>query len=379
MSLLRVLALLCAASVSSTGEQPRAITLLPSDRLVPPKAGPLDATFTHNGRIAVQSDGIVSHQRFVSLWSVNERRWLKSVPIVSRTPTRKGRWTNCSRITYLPSSNSLVVCGSPAQLLVVDADSLEVKREIALDSATETYDFAVLESHDSVYAIGITRGSGLTLTKYAVSTGSIGRRNEISGLDDSYPASITALERGAGAEVGIYAPERGSRHEAIVICEEDGAISCRGIETRDGVGQLAFQGDQTALFVSSSFADRRSGSRHHCISKLSTTTFRTEEHAYCADTGVHYAATVIGKRYVLGYSGFATYGWLTENTKELEDSVSVWNAQSGQLVAAARFPKLLAQSTQSSVRIVADASGEATFLVFNRLGTEILVFDLSKL
>src|SRR5262245_8279794 len=123
MSLVRVLTLLCAASVSLTGEQPRAITLLPCDRLVPPKAGPLDATFTHSGRIAVQSDGIVSHQRVVSLWSVNERKWIASVPIGSRTPTRRGRWVNCGKITYLPSSNSLIVCGSPAQLLVLDADN----------------------------------------------------------------------------------------------------------------------------------------------------------------------------------------------------------------------------------------------------------------
>ena len=247
MPLLRVLALLCAASVSLTGEQSRVISLSPSDHLVPPKAGPLDATFTHGNRIAVQSDGIVSHQRFVSLWSVNERRWIASVPIVSGTSARKGRWIDCGRIYYLRSSNSLVVCGSPEDLLVLDADSLEVRREIVLDKGTDTYDFALIESNDSVYTIGYARGIGLTLTRYVLSSGIIDRRNEISGLDDSYSASVSAIEKGTGAEVAVYAAERGNTHKAIVICEDSRVISCRSMETRDGVGQLEFQGERAAL------------------------------------------------------------------------------------------------------------------------------------
>lgn len=132
-------------------------TISPVERLVPPIAGPLHATFTYDGRIVVLSDGIASHQRSLSLWSGQEHKWLLSKPVGLETPSQKGRWVDCGITAYVSSSNSIVVCSDPSHLLVLDADTFEVKREIALDKWTNTYDFVASEKGEYIYVVGLTR------------------------------------------------------------------------------------------------------------------------------------------------------------------------------------------------------------------------------
>ena len=132
-------------------------TISPVERLVPPIAGPLHATFTYDGRIVVLSDGIASHQRSLSLWSGQEHKWLLSKPVGLETPSQKGRWVDCGITAYVSSLNSIVVCSDPSHLLVLDADTFEVKREIALDKWTNTYDFVASEKGEYIYVVGLTR------------------------------------------------------------------------------------------------------------------------------------------------------------------------------------------------------------------------------
>jgi hypothetical protein len=96
----------------------KVLEISPAESLVLPVAGPLDATFTHDGRFAVLSDGIASTQRYLSLWSTHEHKWLLSKTIGFETSSSKGRWIDCGRTAYLASSNSIVVCSSPTKLLV---------------------------------------------------------------------------------------------------------------------------------------------------------------------------------------------------------------------------------------------------------------------
>jgi hypothetical protein len=371
-------ALLFCLTLSANPEQRSVAAISPVDRLVPPVVGPLDATFTHDGRIVIQSDGITSHQRSLSLWSSQERKWLLSKAVGLETPAQKGRWINCARTTYIRSSNSIVVCGSPGHLLVLDGDTFEVKREIGLDKWTNTYDFVASEDGERVYVVGLTRGKGVSLTQYAFSTSTLVRQSILPELDDCYPISLALALNGASVDLAIYGSVGGGSYGVIAVCQDHDTLSCRSIRSKNGVGQLEFSTSGNALFVSSSFADRSLGSRHDCIRRLSVATLQVNQHAYCTEYGAHYALAIIQNRFVLGYSGYATYNWVTETTKNLTESVSIWDAASGRLLAVAKCPSTLG-SPQTAVKIIPERSGKMQFLVFNTFGADIFLFDFSLL
>ena len=371
MSLIICLLLLCPTL------PPKVLEISPAESPVLPVAGPLDATFTHDGRLTVLSDGITLTQRYLSLWSTRESKWLLSKAIGFETLSKKGRWTDCSRTAYFASSNSIVVCGSATKLLVLDGDSFDAKREINLDKWTNTYDFVVNEKGHRIYVVGLTRGKGVSLTEYGFDTGNLIRQTLLSDLDDCYPISIDSSLATSNSTIAVYGPAGGSSRGAIAICQEQSTVSCKTTQLRKPVGKLAFKNDDEALFVSSPFADHGSSSRHDCINSISTATLAVDQHAYCADTGAHYALALIQARFLLAYSGYATFNPITETTRNVTDAISVWDSESRHIVAVGKFTGT--QASQTGMRIIASTAGEKQFLVFNTFGADILLFDLTAL
>ena len=325
----RIVILLVYLSVSvSSAQQPAAI-ISPPDRIVLPVVGPIAATFTHDGMIVVQSDGITKHQRSVSLWNSKEHTWSVSKVIGPNSPAEKGRWNDCVRTAYLKSTNTVVVCGSPSQLLVVDGDTLDVKQQITLDKWTNTYDFEITDDGQHVYTVGLTRGRGVTITKYVFSSGELLMQTALTDFDDYYPISLAKVQSGHTVNLAVYGSKGGGSRGMISVCQDDDSLSCKNIKSTEGVGQVQFLGSDKALFVTSSFADRSLESKHECIKSLSVKTFQINQRAYCAQTGVHYALAILKGHFVIGYSGYGTYNAITENSKNLNDSVSVWSSESG--------------------------------------------------
>ena len=160
-------------------------------------------------------------------------------------------------------------------------------------------------------------------------------------------------------------------------CPTARAVFCKTPQLKKPVGKLAFKNDDEALFVSSSFADHGFSSRHDCINSISTATLAVDQHAYCVDTGAHYALALIQARFLVAYSGYATFNPITETTRNVTDAISVWDLESRHIVAVAKFTGT--QASQTGMRIIASTAGEKQFLVFNTFGADILLFDLTAL
>jgi hypothetical protein len=233
------------------------------------------------------------------------------------------------------------------------------------------------EKRQRIYAAGLTRGKGISLTEYGFDTGNIIRQTQLSDLDDCYPISIGSSRAASNPTFVVYGPAGGSSRGAIAICQEQGTTSCKTAQVKKPVGKLAFKRDDEALFVSSSFADHSFSSRHDCINSISISTLAVDQHAYCADTGAHYALALIQDRFLLAYSGYATFNPITETTRNVTNIISVWDSESRRIVAVAKFTGT--QASQNGMRIVASAAGEKQFLVFNTFGADVLLFDLTAL
>ena len=145
------------------------------------------------------------------------------------------------------------------------------------------------------------------------------------------------------------------------------------------ISEARFSDNDALLVVSSELADRGSGSRARCLQSITISTLSIDTHAYCRPGfGAHYAFGE-GNDFVVAYSGYASYNWMTENTRVVASSISIWQKDSRRLIA---LGELSEGSTvhQSSGRIVGDAFRRGRFMFFNVAGgmPELLLYDLSE-
>ncbi|MGB7728820.1 MAG: hypothetical protein WBL50_12370 [Candidatus Acidiferrum sp.] len=211
-----------------------------------------------------------------------------------------------------------------------------------------------------------------------LSTGVLIKQSVLPELNDCYPVSVALAGNRPSVSLAVYGSAGGETYGIIELCQDHETISCTSVKSKSGIGQVEFATSDTALFVSSSFADRSYASRHNCVKRLSVRTLQVDQRAYCAEYGVHYALAIIKNRFLLGYSGYATYNWITETTRSLTEDISIWDVTSGHLLAVAKCPSTLG-SPQGSVRIVAASSDKMQFLAFNTFGADVFLFDFSQL
>ena len=259
----------------------------------------------------------------------------------------------------------------------MDGDTFDVKQRITLDKWTNVYDFEISEDGEHIYTIGLTRGRGVTLTKYVFSSGELLHQTTLPDFDGYYPISITAVQRDRTVDLAVYGSKGGGSKGMISVCRDRESISCKGIESKEGVGQAQFWGSDKVLFVSTSFADRSLASRRDCVKSLSVTNFQINQRAYCAQTGVHYALAITKEHFVIGYSGYGTYNAITENITNLNDSVSIWSSESGRLIAVLKLPVTFFYP-QDYVRIIPEQTSNRQFLVFNTFGADMFLVDLAQ-
>jgi hypothetical protein len=109
---------------------------------------------------------------------------------------------------------------------------------------------------------------------------------------------------------------------------------------------------------------------------MNLATHEVDAHAFCKpEVGVHYALAVVGQDLVVGFTGYANRNFFTESIKGVNNSASVWDAESKHLIAVTGSMENYG-AYQADVRIVTD-HGQHQLIVFQRLTNAMSLYELA--
>jgi hypothetical protein len=342
---------------------------------------PVDAVFTKDNQLVFLGESLdaTSKSRHYDLyqWNIPQRVWVRQAP-VGLEGTRSA-FRSCTGLAYVPAANMVVVCSGRHSLTFVDADTLSADHSFELHEGEELYDFAIDERFRSLYVILKNTQGRLLLREYRVGGGATLQETDLPGSSPYNLGSLTISPDGKTVTAARNVYHASSTSGELLLCALQDKILCKMISVNIGVGGTAFAADDTLLLASSTFADRRRKSLTRCIQSVSVSKSVVDSNAYCRPSfGVHYSVATVNDL-VIGYSGYATYHWLSENINALVGRISVWRKDSKDLIATTNLPES-SNVQQISVRIVGDTtSGKNRFLVFNGVGgmPQLLIYDVN--
>jgi len=352
--------------------------LIPVGRTTSSGGVPLDAVFTNRDQIitlgtTIELDG--KHWQYrLNQWDIQKRAWVRHTALEAHASQQKLP-KECARIGYLPRVSEVLACTDNHNLTFFGVEKLDKERTQEFSSGEQVLDFAPNENMNALYVVVATARRGIVLRRYQLNSGKLDQEIEVPTSEiNSRSLAVAADGTTAATFANLYRRTKSSGE--IIICRFNQHSFCKKVITDTPISQLSVS-DDSLLFVSSAFADRRSSSRATCIQSLSLSTLQIDAHAYCRPGfGVHYAIA-ISNNFVIGYSGYGTYSSFTENTKALVGSLSVWGRTSRKLLAVANLTENSGVH-QNSSKIVAEGFGKDKFLFFNVLGgfPDLLLYDL---
>jgi hypothetical protein len=368
----------------TTGSGPSVLTR--TDRIVCPNGAILSAAFSAPGHIVVQTELDVYPQgnkaqkpmvrRFLAIYGTKEKTWIRSV--VSEDDNKDGaRRTigGCGRILYILSSNSLLVCEGDHVVRVRDAETLQVQKEIHLNPEIHARDVTASYDQGIFYVVGTKQNGSIILDRYSTASGNLTGETELSTASEQVMLSMALENAGRVIAIAVNDPENKDRMQGgVIVCNNPAAtISCMAFPQKHGVAQTAFLNQGSVLFIFSEFADRTD--RGDCIRQMNLATHEVDAHAFCKpEAGVHYALAVVGQDLVVGFTGYANRNLFTENIKGVNNSASVWDAESKHLIAVTGSMENYG-AYQADVRIVTD-HGQHQLIVFQRLTGAMSLYEL---
>jgi hypothetical protein len=264
-------------------------------------------------------------------------------------------------------------------LKFINSESFVAQRTLRLKDGERALDFGVNEGLDLLYVLAVSQQQTLILREFRLGSENIVRQTDLPSVGHANVVSMSISPNGETIALHGNVLERTRTRNEIILCFSNEGLACKLIATKTPISQAFFADNNTLLLVSSEFADRRSNSRKQCIEEVSLPTLNLEKDVYCRPGyGVHYAFG-LGGDFVVAYSGYASYSWLTENAKVMASTLSVWDRNSHQLISISQIPEG-PQTHQSSTQIRVDASGRRRFLFFNAVGgvPELLLYDLGS-
>jgi hypothetical protein len=280
---------------------------------------------------------------------------------------------NAVRSATLTDQKSLFVCTGAHSIEMRDADSLHLKRMLAVPDGVFLDDLAVTPSSDRVYTVGANQRGNLIIESYSAITGDSLNQTEVAA-GFKYPSlSLVVARNDRWLAVTVKDPGDHKTRGAIVLCRLDVQPSdCKVVLQRDFVGQGAFLYN-SFLFVSSVLA---TSSTSECIHSLNLSTMTVDARALCAKgQPAHYAMAVLGEDRVVAFTGYAKRNGYTENTTPVTNNLSVWSIEPKQMTALVEGTP--SRFLQTQTQIIAATQGLERFLTFQQLSDTITLYQLS--
>ncbi len=366
----------------------RATHGLAAQRTFSVEGGILSAVFASSDRILLQVQN-VSHvggdvhttavHRSLVTYGLKDGTLLNSVPLDDVLDTAKAlsESSECGRIVYLAASNSVVSCNPDGHLTVSQLTQPQSRKEVQFGPDGQVSDFAVNEREKLLYVVSVTQKGAVVLSTYSFERGNRLQSQTLSTSLEFPVVSIAISDDGNAIAVAVSDPLNRKMRGSIVVCAKNGGdTECRETMEKYGIAETSFLTRNILLFVTSSFAGR--GNRADCVQEMDVSSRTIDPHAFCREgTGVHYSLATIGRDAVVGFTGTASYNGFLETTKATNNDFTVWNVESRRVVATTNNINM--SGFQGGIRLVADKTGAARFLGFQRLGSTVFLYDALSL
>src|SRR5665213_222385 len=279
---------------------------------------------TENGGLLIRS------HRQLSSWNLENRSMIKK-RVFDETPQGASAFP-CGRVETSATLHRVVVCSAGSHLEVMDPDNLATVGTMAQADDQVITDFAVDDPHGRVLVLSARSDGSIHLASYSLQKG---EKQQETVLDTTNSTKMTLAVVTRTAQIGIVIniANRSGNKADIYTCADGTDFACTKIAHIDAVSQISFL-ERQILVANNSFADNKKD----CVLTVDPMT-RKVSRQYCSPlTGVHYAVGVVNRRYVVGFTGVSKRGWLSEESRSVASSFSVWRAETSQVAAVAKDP-----------------------------------------
>jgi len=230
----------------------------------------------------------------------------------------------------------------------------------------QIFDFVMDEKLNVVATLSLSLSRSIDLCIYSLSTGKLLGQTRFSGQNLS-SMNMADSPRTGKVAINIARVSKFGEKSSVSICDINNTLSCTKEFQTDRMNQLEFFGNE--LLGASSDTE----SKNDCLVRLSSDGKR--ENSYCAsDSGVHLFFGIVGKRYVVAFTGLTKYDRIREESTTTKSTYSVWEAEH-KLPSATLDDPYGQDSDQRFGRIVT-SENSAAFLLYKVHAKQLFVYRI---
>ncbi|HYK35193.1 hypothetical protein [Alloacidobacterium sp.] len=345
---------------------------LPSSQLSLPEGNVVGAAFDHDLLFIQQSilhaDGPrVSSERQILSWDVSSNSALKTRTLEDNGPSSL-TGDRCGRVQVDTDLHRVFICSSDTALAVLDPVTLLTIALVPIKG--HIYDFVVDDSLHRLFVVSQSDSNVQHLYVYNISDG---KQVDQIELSSGYADDVRLALDQRAHRIGIS--ESHLNHSGYTTdlygCHYNDGLNCNQVAKTGQVSEIAVVGAEL-LAASGLLAD----DKQVCLTQINLMN-QTMSHPYCAPrTGVHYGVGVVGREYVVGYTGASKRLHFKEATVPLGSSVSVWRLENSK-IAAETAQHNYDGSFQGGVRI-ASSKTQPRFLLFSTTSNVAYIYDIKE-
>ena len=271
----------------------------------------------------------------------------------------------CGQMQFIDTGKVVAICSGDNSIDLIDANNLTTVRSIPIEGPGPFGDFEIVENEDLLFVVCQRHGNEIWLDRYKLSSGT-----KIDSLllsaNGIGPFHLAVDSQRQLAFISMKPKGTRSDEDALGVCHYGFNRPCRHIRGIPPIAKMEMWNEHLVA-VTSRFAD----SKRECILSFQSNTM---ESRYCAPkSGVHYAISVVSRKYLVGYTGMAKYTW-NEKIVTKSSTISIWTEHGRNPIGQTDFP-MTDPVFQNAITMVGSSETPA-FIAYKIAGNVIEVYKI---